>query len=251
MNTSTQLIILLISCVNFFSRNANVYACNSTWNVIPGRLNQITASINYFWGVTNKGAIYMCPRPFTGGWRCISGNLAQVDASDEEVWGVYRGSIWKRRVDSGDYNWINVGGSLKHVSASGNGYIWGVNANDDIYKCKKPCKGAWVHVEGKLKQIDGGQEDVYGVNSNNDIYTRPEDGSGSWRQIPGKLKYVTASGIYEVFGVDPNDHLWHCKKPCNGNWEIMPGVLKQIDAAFQEIVGVTEGGIIKSYKLEY
>ena len=67
----------------------------------------------------------------------------------------------------------------------GTGYIWGVNANDDIFKCKKPCNGAWAHIGGKLKQIHGGYGYVYRVNSNNDIFTKRIDGSGGCRYIPG------------------------------------------------------------------
>ena len=87
-----------------------------------------------------------------------------------------------------------VPGLLKHVSASGNGYISGVNKNDQIYKCKKPCSGRWYNVGGHLMQIDGGQGYVYGVNKNNDIFRLSVDDSGGWRHIPSKLKHVTVSG---------------------------------------------------------
>ena len=70
----------------------------------------------------------------------------QVDANDDEVWGVASDyTIWKRPVD-GSGSWQKVPGGLKHVSASGNGYIWGVSHDDNIYKCKKPCNGAWQQV---------------------------------------------------------------------------------------------------------
>ena len=58
---------------------------------------------------------------------------------------------------------MHVPGALIHVSASGNGYIWGVNKNYQIFKCKKPCNGEWVRIDGGLKQIDGGYGYVYGV----------------------------------------------------------------------------------------
>ena len=51
------------------------------------------------------------------------------DASDEELWGVNcLDHIFRKPVD-GSGSWIRIGGSLKHISASGNGYIWGVNSN--------------------------------------------------------------------------------------------------------------------------
>ena len=132
-------------------------------------------------------------------------------------------------------------GGLKHVLASGSGYIWGVNSNDNIYKCKKPCNGAWVQVSGGLKQIDAGHDYVYGVNSVNYIYARPVDGSGPWRRILGSLKHITASGRDEVFGVNNSNHVFRCKKPCVGEWERMEGSLKQCDGTFDSIVGADAG----------
>jgi len=108
----------------------------------------------------------------------------------------------------GTGRWILLPGRLTHVSASGNGYIWGVNKYDQIYKCKKPCSGSWEKVNGLLKQLDAGQGYVYGVNANKDIFSRPVDGSGAWKHIPGKLKHITGSGMYYVFGVNDNDQIY-------------------------------------------
>ena len=126
-------------------------------------------------------------------------------------------------------------------------YIWGVNSNDNIYKCKKPCSGSWVQVSGRLKQIDGGHAYVYGVNSADNMYVRLVDGSGNWRQIPGRLRHVhcvTASGKSEVFGTNTHGHVYRCKKPCIGEWEKVEGNLKQCDATFNSIVGVMTSSAI-------
>ncbi|KAL5460035.1 hypothetical protein EMCRGX_G033447 [Ephydatia muelleri] len=78
-------------------------------------------------------------------------------------------------------------------------HIWGVNSNDDIFKCKKPCTGGWELVPGKLKQIDGGYDYVYGVNSNNDIFTLPV-GAGSKSRCD-----ATINGL---FGVNSANNIW-------------------------------------------
>ena len=70
----------------------------------------------------------------------------------------------------GNGKWQNIRGRLKWVSAGHPDYVFGVNANDQIYECKKPCNGSWKNLPGRLKQIDGGQNDIWGVNSNNNIY---------------------------------------------------------------------------------
>ena len=140
----------------------------------------------------------------------------------------------------GSGSWTHIPGKLKHVSASGNGYIWGVNSHDRIYKCKKPCTGRWEGVDGRLKQIDGGYAYVYGVNAHNAIFARPVDGSGAWRHIPGSLKHVTASGKDDIFGVNKHDQIWRCDKPCVGDWELIEGALAQCDATFNGLFGVNK-----------
>ena len=210
-----------------------------------GELEQITVSTNYFWGVNKIYDIFTCRRPCNGNWRKIEGKLMQVDADDHEVWGVSeQQNIFKRPVNgSGRWTQITGGqisGGLRHVTASGNGYIWGTNSRDHIYKCAKPCNGQWQHVPGRLRQIDGGHERVYGVNSGGSVYTRNVDGSGNWRQIPGRrMKQITASAVHEVFAVDARNKLYRCRKPCLGGWEEMDGHFKQVDAAYHGVYGIT------------
>ena len=209
------------------------------FTTIPGKLKQITASTNYFWGVNKNNDIFICKHPCNGNWRKINGKLMQVDADDYEVWGVNKHHhIYKRPVD-GSGEWKQIGGLLRHVTASGNGYIWGTNSGDHIFKCAKPCNGQWQHVPGGLRQIDGGQERVYGVNSGGAVFTRNVDGSGNWRHIPGRhMKQITASGVHMVFAVDANKKLYQCRKPCLGGWEEMDGHFSQIKAAIHGVYGI-------------
>ena len=122
---------------------------NELYSKIPGGLRHATTSDNYLWGVNANDDIFVCNRPCTGGWKKVDGKLMQIDAGEQEVWGVNSGhSIFKRPID-GSGDWVNIPGALIHVSASGNGYIWGVNKNDQIFKCKKPCMvNGFVSMEG-------------------------------------------------------------------------------------------------------
>ena len=75
-----------------------------------------------------------------------------------------------------------------------NDYIWGANQDDNVYRCKAPCKGNdWQYIPGKLKQVDVGKEYVYGVNAENNAYRckLPCD-NAAWEPIVGKLKHITA-----------------------------------------------------------
>ena len=178
----------------------------------------------------------MCQRPCTGGWKQFSGKLAQVDVDDHEVWGVNRkGGIYAQPIDgSGDWRLIPgpFHGRMTYVSASGCGYVWGVNNDQQIFKCKKPCTGQWVMVDGLMHVFDGGQNEVCGVNEKSDfIFCRPVDGSGAWRQISKSMWKVTTSGRYYIFGISHAGEVFRCKKPCNGNWvRVNVPKLIQLDA---------------------
>ena len=164
MATTTAL--LMIAAVAAITLNSGY-----GFTTIPGRrLMHVTASTNYFWGVDTRHYIYVCKNPCNGNWRRIGGFLMQVDADDDEVWGVnMQNRIYKRPVD-GSGGWKQIKGKLNHVTASGNGYIYGVKKDGSILKCAKPCNGEWKAVSGNLLQVDGGLERVYGVNRGNDVF---------------------------------------------------------------------------------
>lgn len=222
---------------------ATALTSGQEWTHIPGKLTHVSGSITYVWGVNKHQQIFMCKRPCTGSnWKHIPGALIQVDVDDTHVWGVNANhDVYNRPID-GSGNWKCVTGlKLKHVSASGHGFMWGVNGHDNIFKCEKPkCDvgSNWVKVDGLLKQIDGGAREVYGVNSNNYIFARPVDGSGNWRHIPGTLKHISASGTYDVYGVNRHDVIFRCRKPCIAQWEVLSGRLSQCDAGPNALFGV-------------
>lgn len=133
--------------------------------------------------------------------------------------------------------------TLKYVSTSVN-HIWGINADQEIFKCDRPCTGNWVKISGSLTQLDVGDEEVWGVNSDYLIYKRPADGSGDWVNVKGGLKHVSASGNGYIWGVNYYDQIYKCKKPCNGDWIGVDGRLKQIDGGHNYVYGVNSGDSI-------
>lgn len=126
--------------------------------------------------------------------------------------------------------WQQVPGGLKHVSVGADGTVWGVNANDDIWRGTG--NFGWEQMPGKLKQISvGSATDVWGVNSNDDIYRW--QGSG-WHQVPGKLKHVSVARDGTVWGVNGNDDIWRWLG--GGSWEQIGGKLKQISVGSRTLV---------------
>ena len=139
--------------------------------------------------------------------------------------------------------WIKIPGSLKHITASIN-YLWGVNSNDDIFMCARPCTGGWVQIPGKLKQIDAGDMEVWGVTSNDDIFKRAVDGSGIWQHVGGKLRQVSASGNGYIWGVNLEKKAYKCKKPCKGHWEFVADFKKQADGGFVYVYAIGTNSLI-------
>ena len=82
------------------------------------------------------------------------------------------------------HQWTEISGGLKHISSSVN-YLWGVDSNDKIYRCTRPCTGNWDNIPGLLMQVDVSDIEVWGVNSANHIFKRSIDGAGSWVKIGG------------------------------------------------------------------
>jgi uncharacterized protein YkwD len=144
---------------------------------------------------------------------------------------------------NGEGSWNKIYGTLKHVSV-GKAWVWGVNAQDQIFRCKRPCTGEWSQVDGALKQVDVGDTVVWGVNANGQILTRPADGSGSWHTIYGVLKHVSVGKAW-VWGVNAQDKIFRCKRPCTGAWSQVDGALKQVDVGGTVVVwGVNANGQI-------
>ena len=231
----------------------------------------ISGNLNYIWGAASSVPyVEWCEYPCTiegDGWQVIPGRelfmQVDVDADYDEVWGVHAlGAIFARPIDgSGDWRSIPFPhGRMLHVSASGRGYVWGVNREHEIFKCKKPCSGQWKKVAGFMTQIDGGHTEVCGVDEHYVVWCRPVGGSGAWRRVPKPMKYVTTSGSYYIYGISISKDVFRCKKPCHGSWEegrFSHGLLKgrrlppliQCDAAVGALFGVGEDGRIQVFRL--
>ena len=119
--------------------------------------------------------IYRCKTDCNGDWENIKGDMDMVSGGSEDVWGIKKENVYKRTISKKDADWIQVPGSLKWVSASSDNFVWGIDNNDQIFKCKQPCnEGEWNMVPGKLKQVSGGYEpmEIKNNNSSQDLLTQ-------------------------------------------------------------------------------
>jgi hypothetical protein len=133
-------------------------------------------------------------------------------------------------------DWQNVPGALTLIQASSTGYVWGVNAANQVFVCKQPCAGGWSQVEltslgTPVANVQSLQVDATYVyllftvgGSTQHIAYRPIDGSGSWSVLPLTQTNMSTLGVTQTFlwisGVDPTSNTpvsYHCTKPCTTN----------------------------------
>ena len=73
-------------------------------------------------------------------------------------------------------------------------YVWSVNVNSDVWRCKAPCTDrAWSRIGStKMRTVDVGKEYLYGAGTNNKLYRckLPCNG-GAWEEIGNQARIVT------------------------------------------------------------
>jgi hypothetical protein len=131
--------------------------------------------------------------------------------------------------------WQNTPGSLVQIQASSAGYVWGFNAQNQIYYCETPCTGNWVNVPAptgftiqsiQSLQVDGQYVYILLTDTANvqGVSVRPVNGTGSWSGIsmqqllPGVFTTLGVSDTYLwVSGNVPSTNApanYQCAKPC-------------------------------------
>lgn len=144
------------------------------WRHIGGHLTHVSASGNgYIWGVNRHHQIFKCKKPCVGHWHHVGGHLMQIDGGNTHVYGVNRhGHMYRMPVD-GNGHWRHVpGGRFKYVTDSGASDIFAISFSNKVYRCEKPCVGAWEEMTGNLKQCDATFDSFVGVSPSNQIYRR-------------------------------------------------------------------------------
>ena len=155
------------------------------------------------------------------GWSKLNGALKHVSvAADGTVWGISANdSIYRRDGNS----WTKIPGALKQISVGSANHVWGVNSSDYIYRWTG---SGWQNISGRLKQVSVAADGtVWGVSANDNIYRR--DGN-SWTRIPGGLKQISVGSASKVWAVNKWNNIWSWD---GSNWHRESGSLKYIDIA--------------------
>lgn len=140
----------------------------------------------------------------------------------------------ERKCASGSFK--NMNKKLKQINANDSDFLWGIDEDDNVLKCKKPCNNNdWEKIRGKIDQIDvenNTSNNLWGINKNGNIRNWIDD-ENKWKKIKGLLNYITVTGKNNLWGLKKNSkhevEIVKCKKPCLGNWNIDSPNVEKID----------------------
>ena len=257
-----KLTILLIFLVLFFVYTKREYFSTSSarviWNPVStpaGKsFKQISIGQNNVWTISTENKAYACFRPCNGTWRLIHGTIKQISldpnsSSNLSIFGInnnnniYSHPPLTSSTSTNTNNWTPYDGGLIHISVSGNGYIWGVNAAGHTYRIAKsdsistsstPWQDDLPRIRNKkIIKVEGGPNYVWALVSNSassntptEIWKKHIDGQGCWTQVSGLsggLIDISVRSDY-VWGVNAAGIIYRKSQSSNtSNWEIING----------------------------
>jgi hypothetical protein len=135
--------------------------------------------------------------------RQIDGSLTQVSGGSASlVWGVNANEeIYRWQYDG---LWTKMPGAAVNVSVASDGTVWCVNRNGSIYRWDG---GDWTQINGSLRQVSvGSASRVWGVNGNDEIYRW--QGGDSWTKVPGEAANVSVASDGTVWCVTRYERIY-------------------------------------------
>ncbi len=232
---------------------------------------------DWFWGTQSAGNLFSCKNPCDGKITPNSKQAYSVSTDGMDVYAAGRDdTLAKRSADPnapGDWTTVPSPTALVYIvstpddpsSAFGN-KLWGVDKNNKLYVCNKPCKeeGDWSEVKTsnvpRITWISVDNEYIWAVStdggpgSNGDIY-KQELSSGiinadKWKKVGDdsgddiKFTLVDASNSKYLIGTSSEGFVYQCEKPCgsSGKWKKVDS--KPDDKALFFATGVPDSDLI-------
>ncbi|WP_158290243.1 tectonin domain-containing protein [Ramlibacter sp. WS9] len=163
------------------------------------------------WGVTSAGVIYRSKaaalQPVPASWIVMPGGLKQIAyGNTANIWGVNADGytyIW------GGVEWHVVPGKFTSVSASADGTVFALDANESIWRWTE--KQSWEQMSGALRTISvGSASNIWGVSAAGDVY-QWNPATSAWVRPPvpaGKFVGVSAAADGSLLLVRNDGTLW-------------------------------------------
>jgi hypothetical protein len=135
--------------------------------------------------------------------RTVTGlTIVDIDASLSRVWGVDSNNKVYYRNLAGTRPWTQVAGELTSIAAD-ESYVWGFAPNGDLMCMPAISKSGWRKVDNpyNVTAISAGSGEVWGITADNKIYRINSSGIGRWYYVTEGYKDV-AIGVDCVWLLD-------------------------------------------------
>ncbi|KAK6980757.1 Tectonin 1 [Favolaschia claudopus] len=196
----------------------------SPWLQIPGALSQISAGAGgNIWGLTSDSRIWR----YTGDnsnspWAQVTGALDSISVGRiDNIWGIFQGGVFRcTNCGSSPAPWVPIPGpagvNLSQVSVAADATVWGVSADQRIWRYTGTGSSPWASVSGGLDLISvGSSTNVWGLFRGGIWrYTGGPDGSNPWVPIAGP-----ASGGLTDLGVGSDGSVWGVNSTDQSIWQ--------------------------------
>lgn len=149
--------------------------------------------------------------------------------------------------------WTNIPGSLTKTVSS-DGYVWGFNINNDIYRCAQPCSGNWEKIDpihSKIVDMTSDNTNVY-IITNNRLFIL----ASSNKSVTGSLEFSnSASSVFSthtyIYVQDSNNKKQRCAKPCVGGkfQDVSDTSIRITSASDTMLYGIRDGVAVKTDEL--
>uniref|UniRef100_A0A1X7V599 Uncharacterized protein n=1 Tax=Amphimedon queenslandica TaxID=400682 RepID=A0A1X7V599_AMPQE len=217
-------------------------------------MHSVHANSEFLWGIDTLNYAQYCKRPCSSKWEYRTHNIRNLDVGTDFTYFVsFDYKLYRGTAKESNYEIANEEIGTTDVAAGGNGYIWFLDADNNIRKWSTSLESVESSIDGRFINIAANSEYVFGIDYSNTINYRPIfGGEGPWETIPGQFKCMTA-GAREIFAVGYNNtQIFRCTIPCIGNWEKMESPASnvvQLDATVDALFAVTGAGIIYRHDL--
>lgn len=103
----------------------------------------------------------------SGGGGVNSGGLKQLAGGQNNLYGIStKDNIYRTRLPISNLQnpqWTKISGELKQINATNKDYVYGVNKDNVLFRCKKPCSGSWTEIGGaNFDGVEADNEYIYG-----------------------------------------------------------------------------------------
>ena len=150
---------------------------SGSWVKVIGMSSHVSASGNgHMWCIGGSKCPWRCKKPCSGVWYKVGNKCAfkQIDGGQDYVYAVNNTNhVFSRPVD-GSGSWRYIPGKMQHITV-GSHEIFGVDAQSEVHRCKKPCIGEWEKIsfdDGDMKRCDATINGIFGVSTGGTIYYR-------------------------------------------------------------------------------